>query len=61
MMATVAIPAAMKVTVATSERCDNRLTPQTPWPLVQPLPMRVSESRQLQKLGNQKHSLSYAY
>ena len=41
MTATVAIPAAMKVAVATSERCDNRLTPHTPWPLVQPLPIRA--------------------
>ncbi len=35
------MPAAMKVAVATSERCEKRLTPHTPWPLVQPLPIRV--------------------
>lgn len=32
------MPAAMKVAVATSERCEKRLTPHTPWPLVHPLP-----------------------
>lgn len=30
-----------KVTVAASERRDPRPRPQTPWPLVQPLPKRV--------------------
>ena len=40
-MNTVSIPAPMKVAVAASERGDNRATPQTPWPLVQPAPMPV--------------------
>ena len=31
----------MKVSVATRERFDPRDRPQTPWPLVQPLPIRV--------------------
>ena len=38
---TVKIPAAIKVAVATRERWERRLTPHTPWPLVQPLPSRV--------------------
>ena len=35
---TVAIPAAMKASVATSERGESRDSPHTPWPLVQPEP-----------------------
>ncbi len=31
----------MKVSTATSERADRRARPHTPWPLVQPPPMRV--------------------
>ena len=31
----------MKVRVATSERDEPRLSPHTPWPLVQPLPSAV--------------------
>src|SRR5208282_3321817 len=38
---TVAIPAAMKASVAASERRDRRASPHTPCPLVQPLPSRV--------------------
>src|SRR3546814_7734363 len=41
MRATVAMPVAMNVRVATIERAERRLTPQTPCPLVQPLPRRV--------------------
>src|SRR5690606_18827124 len=37
----VAKPAIMNATVATTERSDRRLIPQTPWPLVQPLPSCV--------------------
>ncbi len=37
--ATVAKPVTMKVAVATIERGESRLTPHTPWPLVQPLAM----------------------
>ena len=40
-MSTVAIPAAMNAAVATIDRCDRRLTPHTPCPLVHPLPIRV--------------------
>ena len=35
---TVATPAAMKATVAASERGERRASPHTPWPLVQPAP-----------------------
>src|SRR3954451_15694752 len=35
---TVAIPAAMKVAVATNDRTDNRDSPHTAWPEVQPFP-----------------------
>ena len=38
---TVITPVAMKVSVATIERCEKRLIPHTPCPLVQPLPIRV--------------------
>lgn len=38
---TVAIAVAMKISVAAIERGDNLPTPQTPWPLVHPLPSRV--------------------
>ena len=38
---TVAMPTAMKTSVATIERGDRRLMPHRPWPLVQPLPRRV--------------------
>src|SRR5688572_7791194 len=38
---TVAMPAAMNVTTAASERFEKRPSPQTPCPLVQPLPSRV--------------------
>ena len=38
MMNTAAMPLPMKASVATSERGDSRDSPQTPWPLVQPLP-----------------------
>ena len=31
----------MKMNVAMIERPDSRAKPQTPWPEVQPLPMRV--------------------
>src|SRR4029434_4749619 len=41
MMYTVAKPAIINVIVATTERTEKRLIPQTPWPLVQPLPSRV--------------------
>src|SRR3546814_8757285 len=41
MRANVAMPVAMNVRVATIERAERRLTPQTPCPLVQPLPRRV--------------------
>jgi hypothetical protein len=34
-------PAAMKVAVAIMDRGATRPIPQTPWPLVQPLPRRV--------------------
>jgi hypothetical protein len=34
----VAQPAAMKHSVATSERRDKEDRPHTPWPLVQPVP-----------------------
>jgi len=37
-MKTVTAPLTMNVTVAMIERGDSRLTPQTPWPLVQPPP-----------------------
>ena len=40
-MATKTIPANTKTKVATSERIDNRPIPQTPWPLVHPLPICV--------------------
>ena len=43
----------MKVAVATSDRCDRRLTPHTPWPLVQPLPMPRSEPDQ--QAGDDQH------
>src|SRR5690606_1684509 len=39
--ATVAAPRPQKVAVAAIERPDKRLTPQIPWPLVQPFPTRV--------------------
>ena len=35
------IATTMKVPVATSERTETRAMPQTPWPEVQPPPMRV--------------------
>src|SRR3546814_18712137 len=41
MRAAVAMPVAMNFRVATIERAERRLTPQTPGPLVQPLPRRV--------------------
>jgi hypothetical protein len=34
-------PAPMKASTLTSERSEKRLSPHTPWPLVQPLPMRT--------------------
>ena len=37
----VAAPVAMKVSVAVKDRVENRVKPQTPCPLVQPLPKRV--------------------
>ncbi len=37
-MKTVAMPAAMKAAVATSERGESRDSPHTPWPLVHPEP-----------------------
>ena len=37
-MKTVTIATARKVAVATIDRADSRDRPQTPWPLVQPLP-----------------------
>lgn len=40
-MATVTMPVAMNVSVATMERGDSRDRPQTPCPLVQPEPTRV--------------------
>ncbi len=40
-MATTIAAVSMKVPVATSERSEKRLRPQTPCPLVQPLPKRV--------------------
>lgn len=40
---TVNAPLSMKVSVATSDRGDNRARPQTPWPLVQPLPWDVPQ------------------
>ena len=40
-MNTVAIAVSMKVSTAASDRHDSRPRPQTPCPLVQPLPMRV--------------------
>src|SRR6185312_15542493 len=40
-MATVATAVTMKMTVAAIERVESRAKPQTPWPDVQPLPMRV--------------------
>src|SRR6185295_16564093 len=36
-----ATPVAMKSATATSERSESRPRPHTPWPLVQPPPMRV--------------------
>ena len=42
MMNTVITPSIMKVSVPTSDRVDRRPSPHTPWPLVQPLRMRVS-------------------
>ena len=36
-----AMPVAMKTITATSERSEKRPRPHTPWPLVQPPPMRV--------------------
>jgi len=39
MTKTVAMPEAMKVRVAAIERGESRAIPQTPWPLVQPLPI----------------------
>ncbi len=38
---TVTAAVAMNVTVATRDRTDRRLRPQTPWPLVHPLPSRA--------------------
>src|SRR5690606_27878954 len=38
---TVSAPVSMKVAVATMERGESRARPQTPWPLVQPLPRRA--------------------
>ena len=38
---TVTIPNDMKVRVAVTDRGDRRPRPHTPWPLVQPPPMRV--------------------
>ena len=35
------MPMAMNVITLASDRTDPRLSPQTPWPLVQPLAMRV--------------------
>src|SRR5487761_2323292 len=35
------MPAPMKASTFASERKDSRLRPHTPWPLVQPLPMRT--------------------
>ena len=34
-------PAPMNTSTAASERGERLASPQTPWPLVQPLPMRV--------------------
>ena len=41
MKVTVAMPAPMKLRTATKDRTDKRPNPQTPWPLVQPLPQTV--------------------
>ena len=41
MRRTETIPEPINSGVATSERTENRDMPQTPWPLVQPLPRRV--------------------
>ena len=41
MIATVMTAAPMKTTVATIDRADTRAKPQTPWPEVQPLPIRL--------------------
>src|SRR6202044_1506920 len=38
---TVSAPQIMKVSVAATDRAESRLSPQTPCPLVQPLPSRV--------------------
>ena len=41
MMNTVMTPSVINVAVATNDRGDRRPSPHTPWPLVQPPPMRV--------------------
>lgn len=37
----VSMPLSRKQSVATRDRLESLASPQTPWPLVQPLPVRV--------------------
>ena len=47
-------PVAINTLVATSERTDRRPKPQTPWPLVQPLPIRVPRPTSAPASGDEK-------